>query len=440
MNEPSSSHVLLKQKKQTAIPVRYSSILIPLGILLFVCAALAGPLSALINSFSVFTPRPPCPQLCTPVPEYRRTMDTVLVSLSERERSLRYHAELFDCLPSYTKILLMVPENNAGIIGSQLRKTDYKDRVTLVPYQVPEKQTGTFYLLFPEKDKLLEVNTERTPVRFGSVWAQDLGEPAKHKNGRLMFCISDVYKWFTRCGGSSTGTVTADNAYLGSLDQAGIEVIKTPFAFAGGNILFDNINGNSLVLCGSDVIKTTQTVYKSTIGKTPSRKRIIETIQTFFNADDIVILGTKAAQPASFLFHLDQAVIPLAEGVIGVTRVVGDTPETEIVRQIDMVRAFLADTRTELTGKGYTVVHIDTSINNIVNHQHYVNAIPYINKHTGKKEILVPRFIYNTSPFENKLFKKNVQTYRSLDYHVIQTPTTADRINGGLHCLANVLE
>jgi len=52
----------------------------------------------------------------------------------------------------------------------------------------------------------------------------------------------------------------------------------------------------------------------------------------------------------------------------------------------------------------------------------------------------MPVFPSTQTDFEAKLVKMNVTAFESLGYNVVQVPTQADRINGGVHCLVNVLE
>ena len=52
----------------------------------------------------------------------------------------------------------------------------------------------------------------------------------------------------------------------------------------------------------------------------------------------------------------------------------------------------------------------------------------------------MPIFPSNAGEFEQALAKKNTVLFESLGYQVIPVPIKVDKINGGLHCMVNVLE
>ena len=85
------------------------------------------------------------------------------------------------------------------------------------------------------------------------------------------------------------------------------------------------------------------------------------------------------------------------------------------------------------------MVNIDTSVDNILNHQYYVNAIPYVDAVTGKRTLLMPVFSKGKNQLDKELISKNTAAFESLGYKVVHVPTKADKINGGIHCLLNVL-
>ena len=85
-------------------------------------------------------------------------------------------------------------------------------------------------------------------------------------------------------------------------------------------------------------------------------------------------------------------------------------------------------------------MNIDTSVRNLVNHQHYVNAIPYIDAETGQRTLLMPIFPSTQTHLEKELVKKNTAIFKSLGYQVVHIPTESYNINGVIHCLVNLLE
>ncbi len=172
----------------------------------------------------------------------------------------------------------------------------------------------------------------------------------------------------------------------------------------------------------------------------PTKLQIKNMLKRFFYADEVVVVGLSKIQP-SLMFHMDQAMIFLPNGVVGITHVVGKLPDAgSKADELKEVVLFLSELRSALLHLGYKLANIDTSVHNILNRQFYVNAIPYIDSKTGQKVLLMPVFPSNQTTFEKELVKKNTATFESLGYKVVQVSTKADKLNGGIHCLINVLE
>lgn len=376
-------------------------------------------------------------------PEYKRTMKRIVISLAKRDITLNHHHELLVRLPEYTKIILLVPESNFKLIKAELQNRPYRKRVEFVLYNEKQVKDAVFYLLFPEKDKLIQVETKgyHTTYQQGTLWAQDLFEVAMKPDGQIILLISDVYKWFNMQGDKKSLKVVSDNSYLARLITVGMEVRKLPVTFDGGNILVDELNAKRIVICGGNVLRNTRTVWKSTREATPTNSQIITMIKKFMCVDEVIIVGKSIPQPSSLMFHLDQAMIFLENGIVGVTNVVGKYSNTaHKADEIEEVERFLSELRLDLMDLGYKIVNIDTSVRNLVNHQHYVNAIPYIDAETGQRTLLMPIFSSTQTHFEKELVKKNTAIFKSLGYQVVHIPTESYNINGGIHCLVNVLE
>jgi len=373
--------------------------------------------------------------------EYNRTIKKAVVSLSKKDTTLKYQHEVLKRLPKYSEILLLVPKSNLEIVKAWTENKTYADQIRLMPYNTSPVNDGRFYLVFPEKDKLVRLDNGDHTVYEGSLWAQDLFEVVKRTDGKTTLLVSDVHKWFKSSGDKSSFKVTSDNTYLSCLESAGMEVKRSPVTFDGGNILVDTIKGQRIVFLGSNVLRATRMVSNSTTGSMLSNSQITGFIKESFNADETVIISEETSQPSSLMFHLDQAVIFLHNNTAGVTCISRHHSDTNTdSAEIKQVEIFLANLRGTLKSIGYKIIDIETSKQNLLNHQQYVNAIPYIDAETGQRTILMPVFPSTQTDFEAKLVKKNVTAFESLGYNVVKVPTQADRINGGIHCLVNVLE
>ena len=164
--------------------------------------------------------------------------------------------------------------------------------------------------------------------------------------------------------------------------------MRTPLVFMGGNILVDQLNGTKIAFCGGDVFKETQIVWQACYEEILKKEKIVEMVKKYLNVDQVYILGKDKPQP-SYMFHLDQAMILLPDGIVGVTNIIGDGSRKNI-KDINAIKIFLAEVRGLLKKIGYKLIDIDTSIKDVFNHQFYINSIPYIDKTTGKKMLLMP--------------------------------------------------
>ena len=373
------------------------------------------------------------------IPEYKRYLKKVVVSLGPRDTNLHLHADFFRYLPEYTEIIVLLPENNVQPIMEIMKDQPYFRRTRFIGFQTEKFNDGRAYLIFPEKDKLVGTGQMKNLWR-GSSWAQDLFEVAQRPDGQILLLISDVYKWFISSNKDTQLKVVSDNSYLGNLSSAGMEVKRLPVTFRGGNILIDEYNKRNIAIVGGDVLKLTRTVWKSSRDSTPTDKQIFKMLKKYLNLDEVLVIGKERPQP-SLMFHLDQAMVFLSGGVIAIANLVGknnaDILEAKEVREVEM---FLSELRSKLIEMGYKLVNIDTSIHNLLNYQSYVNGIPYVDALTGQKTYLMPVYPTDQTEYEKELIRKNTLALEALGYRVIHVPTNANKIKGGIHCLANVIE
>ena len=372
------------------------------------------------------------------IPEYQRFMRKIFISLGTKDTTLELHADLLDRLPDYTEIIILLPKRSMNTITNQLRDQPYGQKTKLIGFDTNPLEEGRAYLIFPERDKLVDTGPLKgSAIPKGSFWAQDLFEVAKKPDGQTLLLISDLYKWFRTYDNDSSLKVISDNHFLENLTTIGMEVRRLPLTFKGGNILIDKIEGRRIAFCGGDVFRLTRTVWKSSRDSMPTDSKITTLLKQWLNVDQVVVIGKDTVQPAK-LFHLDQAIIFLSNGIAGVTNIVGE--EITDRKEITEAKRFLLELKSILSQLGYRLVNIDTSLYNALNYQYYVNGIPYIDAKTKQKTYLMPIFPSNAGEFEQALVKKNTVLFESLGYQVIPVPSEVDKINGGLHCMVNVLE
>ena len=381
---------------------------------------------------------------CRVVPEYERSLERVAVSLSIGDDTLALHNDILERLPEYTEVLLLTPDILVERIDNELKNKPYSDRVRIVEFATIKIKDGRFFLVRPEKDQLVQVDTvDSFRARYsGTEWAQDLFEVMRGPRGQTVLHISEVYKYYSSVEPKTNSSVVADNGYLKEVSIAGTEVVRGPLVFQGGNILYGEVHGRKVVFCGGDVINKTRMVWHGLIGEEMTDARIVELIRRIHGADEVVVAAIDAGdrlQP-ELMYHLDQAMIPLDGGVVGVSRIVGNpSVEDAADRGEGLVKRYLEKLRASLSSSGFKLVDVDMSVENLLRYQNYVNAIPYVDARTLQKTLLMPVFS-EQGDWEKEIAKKNIETFESLGYRVITVATEADKGKGGIHCLVNVLE
>jgi len=375
------------------------------------------------------------------IPEYRRHLSNIVISLNDKS-SLMQHSNFIRSLPDYTSLHVLVHAGNVEAARKDLEKLSRLGNSRLISYVPSVNTDANLYAVFPEKDKLIQMGPlSQEQIPSGSIWAQDLFEPVRFSNNEQGILISDVHKWFVSASsleGLDSTRAVPDNSYLGNLSESGFKVKRLPITFRGGNILFDELNGRKIAFVGGDVIRLTSTVWKSTKERTPSRNEIKMMIKDAFNVDQVVIAGEDISQP-SLLFHLDQAMVVLASGVVGLTNIIEQpNVQDKDYAEIKEVVLFLDQLRKKLSRLGYQIVNIDTTIDNIRSFEYYANGIPYLNAETGRQHYYMPEFSGSTSA-DKRIMQENASRISKLDYKVSFVKTNANSINGGLHCLYNIV-
>ncbi len=379
------------------------------------------------------------PAGCRIVPEHDRRMRRVVVSLATGETTLEFQHSLLSHLPGYTRIIVLSPETELQSVTAGLKGKAYETRVELVSYETQPLTNRRLYILSPGASKLLAVTAESVRHPLGTRWAQDLFEVAVGPGGDLILLAPCVYKTYCAVDQLSDLTVTSDIPYLDRLSTIGVKLRKVPLVFKGGNILVDVIDGRRVAVCGSDVVRNTRTIWQCFVETDTSDPKIVGMLKEVLGADEVVVVGGPRAQPG-LLYHMDQAVVFLAGGIAGVTRIVGERPASgQEAADVEEAELFLAELRSALRNIGYKLVNVDTSARNLLNFQHYANAIPYVDAESGRRTLLMPVFPA-PGKSDEQLVAANSATFESLGYKVVHVPSEAHELKGGIHCLINVLE
>lgn len=438
-----STHRLHRESVLAVRTKRYSRLLVILLLSTAIGMALIRYMFAADNDLQAMIPGGERIGEFRLAPEYERQLRRVVVSLTKRDTSLSRHHQILSSLPDYTRILMLLPEDNRDFIRRQLTKASYGDRVEFVPYQATSLNDSRLWLLFCESEELVQVDLgDSQPESFdGSMWAQDLFEVMTDSSDHVLLVQPLVHKWFYRSNSRPDASITRDNLYVEALSQAGFAIVTTPLSFYGGNILVDETaDGHRIGFCGSDVLTSTGTVWSAFSDSKRTVARIIDDFKSALNVDQIIVPDPDHAQP-DLMYHLDQAMLLLPDMVVAIPRLVGSFPANldDVVRIRDVER-FLTELRILMQRLDYRLVDIETSVQSILNFRHPVNAIPFINAQTGRKSLLMPIFTSSGEEYEAELIDRNTARLESLGYDVAYVPTNADELRGGIHCLVNVID
>lgn len=379
------------------------------------------------------------------VPEYKKTLKKIFISISATDNTLEKQDFLLSHLPGYSKILLFLPEKKLATINEWAKNKPYKKKIQFIPYDEHKNSQSNILLLFRDKPEMVsyEVKNYFCFTHPVTIWAQDLFESLQDKDGETLLIISCVHKYFSSPDSNAT-LPTPDNDCLFACESTGLEILRAPLAFKGGNILFDEINNQKIGFIGGDVLRTTMTIQKAFGMKDENliNKQTIKTLKTAFNLDKLVILRKNQLQP-KLMYHLDQAFVLLGNKQIGIANIIIHSHEESLYQsykqEIDDARDFINEIRLSFSKEGYQIHDIHMSARNLVNYQHYTNLIPFTDEETQRRKIFMPVFP-DSYEEDQSLIQKNVETFASLGFDVMLVPTSLNKDKGGIHCLVNVID
>jgi len=373
------------------------------------------------------------------IPEYKRTLKKVVFSLNVNHTDLNLQHNLLSVLPQYTKIFFLVPEKNLKNILSGLKGMAYEKKAQFISYKVRNIMHPQLLLHNNTTDDLTLVSVDSSlDIPQGSNWTQDLYEVLTNSKGRKKIYISTINKGYYLL---EKKNFIPDNAYVKNLSSLGFIVKQSTCFFEGGNVLVGEIKGKKIAFVGSDSIKGTMAVRKYMVKQILPYPDIETILLKALGVDDLIIIGNPGHPQPTRMFHLDQGMIFLDDGIVGLSNIVGKLPKfSDELKLLKESELFLSEAKSTLIALGFKVINIDMTVQNLLNYQHYVNTIPYINIETGQKTIFMPVFSSKPSINDKNIILKNTKSFQSIGYKVIEVPVTSSELKGGLHCLINVIE
>jgi hypothetical protein len=369
-------------------------------------------------------------------PQYERTLDRVLLTLSTSTDDLSNHQSIIKSLPDYTEIIMLMPEQRGPQVSRDLERMGIAQRVKMVPFKTRRMDLEDAFVLSTSEQRIKPLK-KKVPLPRGTVWAQDLFKAATAPDGSCVILTPFIHKIFIHKDDVWGGKLFTDNRFVSRLESEGIYTRNLSEVFKGGNVLVDEFRGKRIAFVGGDVIRDTIMVMSRTTDGNITDDDVVERLRDDLKVERVVIIGGDEPQPLK-MFHLDQAMVLLGGGVAGVTRVV-DWKEGIIDHDLNDVDRFLSRLRDTLTRLGYTIMDMDATIGDVLDYRYYVNGVPYINRRTKQREFLFPMFKSSLRSPGRDIYLNNIKKLEKLGYRVLPVYTESNRRHGGLHCMVNVI-
>ena len=148
-------------------------------------------------------------------------------------------------------------------------------------------------------------------------------------------------------------------------------------------------------------------------------------------ADEIVSFYPEVRQPC-FMYHLDQAMVILPGKHVGIAKIIDVALSDQIQhKKIEEANLYLSKLRLQMKNMGYKILDIEMTPSNLLNFQHNVNVIPYIDAKTGRRSLLMPIFKSKGDDIEMVIAEKNKQAFESVGFTVIPVITKSHEFKGG---------
>ena len=371
------------------------------------------------------------------VPEYERTLEKVVLSLPANESELVYHESLLERFPDYSRFLVFVAEDNVQEFKEKIAGKPYADRVRPLPYPVRHLEEARFFIRMEGRPVDIGVHRNK-PWPQGTVWARDAFVACRDDCGNPVALVPTYQRHVVLplVEAGEQARVEFDNDFLLELRQFNVRMKKSvPLVFAGGNVLFDEVDGESVAFIGVDDMQASLALSRQ-IGTELDEQGLRNLFVEFFGVERLVVLGT-GRQPQT-MFHLDQSMVLLPGKRVAVVRTVGELPEDSVqLARLEEAGIFLHHLRTRLKRMGYKVLDLLVSKDAVVNGR-FPNPVVFTHKENGRLGVFLSAYRDGTD-FDISLLHRNLKNIRVNGCDADVVWTDASRDEGGVHCLFNGL-
>jgi len=200
--------------------------------------------------------------------------------------------------------------------------------------------------------------------------------------------------------------------------------------------MFDRTDAGLRVFIGyNDLLLTTQNVGMD--GGWLSLPGAAERVSRLFGGAEVAVMGQTPQSP--YLPHIDESFVLLDGRTAVVTRLPGSTSDE--ARELGGYAGQLADL-------GYRVLTIDSTIESVRRYEASTNAVPFIERTTGRRRIIYPVFPAEVDPQAIGALSKAAlrgkglhawEVYASAGYEPLPVRDFAHVVGGASHCISNAL-
>ena len=340
-------------------------------------------------------------------PDYERNLGEVAISVSyadvDAANPLRRHQPLLRALPEYSRIHVITPTGAATATSRVLSEEGLAPRSVVHP-------TGAW-----NRAKMI-VTTQTRATR----WTRDTFMVGTDSHGKAAVFAPLAYN-------NIDDLANSDLNFLRHKWHDPHLIVDLPVFVNGGNVaVSDNNAGKRIVFFGADEVERNSMYFRRSVGYSPSNDLMPEVLKRIAAADHAVVLPN-----SEFLFHIDMAASFLAPGVVALLDPVDEwllsAPDLGVVLAL----------RRALPLQGFRVVRIPTTAARIKATQSSTNIVPYVDKSTGKRRALVPKFDDVEVTIDGRKQSLNLAIQHAYEAEGVEVVWVEDRFSdrrGNVHC------
>lgn len=357
-------------------------------------------------------------------PEYQRKIEKILLSVPSSEKLSSdfiqkiYH-DLIVKLPVYS---------NIQVIVNKSRIEDFRALVEDVQKKFPLDFKNRMEAVVVEDEDGLDL------------WSQDFGELVKIDGQETFIIPADLGKGIFSQDSAERG-LRRKKVFLKKLKSQDLEIRQTEVIFEGGNVAFDRTEKGNRVFVGySDIYHNWRNQRDSE--KEMGKQEIAKKISKLFGGAEVVVMGNRPLFET--VFHIDQAFIVLDNKKV----VINQCDELCLDGKVD-VGEQLRYYKAQLEKLGYETIVIKNTPDQLKNAYSSTNAVPFVDKNTGVKKVLLPIFpdeIKYESRQKKEISFRDLQdkgevayqAFVKAGYEPLLVRDYAHIEKGNTHCLSNV--